>query len=973
MKNADVARPKQQRSTRPSRGRLGVKHPRFRRPDLSYQIPSSDLEQAIQRYVDLYEFAPVAYVSFDRSGRIDEANLAASQLFGAPRNLLVGCPLSMFVTQEDLGLFLNHLLRCRSGAQKFVETELKIKRRNGEIIQVHLNSTPLASTRMRNGARLFLTAIVDLTEQKRTEEIIRRSEQRYRTLFELVPVAMYTCDANGFILEYNERAVELWGQEPGENGSVARFCGCQKIYHPDGRPMPPKESPMARALNGQKLKPEKLEFIIERSEGERRHVIAVTEVVRDDGGRIVEAINCLHDMTERKRAEAAALRLAAIVQSSHDAIAAKDLNGIITDWNKSAERIFGYKKQEVIGKSILLLIPPERHSEEAEILTRTRHGQSIDHYETVRRRKDGTLIDVSLTISPIKDRAGKIVGISKIARDITRQKQAEKALAEAVRRQAALYKFVQRRSEAKCVTEIHAAALDAVIALLQCDRAAIVLFDEQGVMRFVASTGLSRRYRKAVEGHSPWRPGTTDPQPVCLHDVDLADAPLKSAITSEGIKSLAFIPLVARKRLIGNMMIYYNAPHDFSRSDLNLVNTIGRQLAHGIDRKQAEEALHESEQRSRAMIEQATVGIGRADRQGRLLFVNKPFCDMLGYRESELIGQPIRMFTYKHETARTAALFGRLIRQGKPYELEKRYVRKDGSVIWVNVSASPVRDIRGKVQSAVAVVVDVTDRKKAETELRRSKKMLEILVQRRTRALRATNAELKREIERRKGLEGDILAVSDREQQRLGRELHDSLCQDLSAIGLMAHCTALRLKNHRVIQVEDLEKIAELISNSVIEARNIARDLHKEEINAADFKRALHDLAERKIWSTPCRLNIATQFEIESDSVASEVYRILREALTNVSKHARATQTLVEVRRRRDELIFSVTDNGVGLDAKARSGDGLGFHIMSYRAKSIGAYLEVQSPANGGTRVSVHLPNGAATAARPNGSSSRSR
>jgi len=122
-----------------------------------------------------------------------------------------------------------------------------------------------------------------------------------------------------------------------------------------------------------------------------------------------------------------------VVRSSHDAIVAKDLNGIITDWNQSAERIFGYKPKEIIGKSILTLIPKDRVNEETEILSKIRRGQSIDHYETVRRCKDGRLIDVSLTISPVKDPNGKIVGVSKIARAITKEKQTERRLNEQAR------------------------------------------------------------------------------------------------------------------------------------------------------------------------------------------------------------------------------------------------------------------------------------------------------------------------------------------------------------------------------------------------------------------------------------------------------------------------------------------------------------------------------------------------------------
>jgi PAS domain S-box-containing protein len=396
-----------------------------------FRHPKTKLEAAIQRYVDLFEFAPIAYVSFDRVGRIQEINLAAAQLLGGSRGSLIGRPFALHVTKEDGGVFLNHLLRCRSSYSR-VETGLHLRKRNGEIILAHLASSPMTSS-MKNGALLYQTAIVDLTERTRFEEKIQRSEERYRTLFDLVPVAVYVCDADGIIQEYNRRAAELWGREPGGNGEGPRFCGSYKIYYPDGRYMPHEECPMARALRGEKLKAEDLDIIVERPDGERRHVIPAPRILTNVHGKITGAINSLFDITERRRAEAAAMRLAAVVQSSHDAVAAKTLNGIITDWNQSAERIFGYKPKEIIGKSVLTLIPKDRQSEEQEILRRIRRGESLDHYESVRRRKDGQLIDVSLTISPIKGPKGEIVGVSKIARDITNQKQTGRRLAEQAR------------------------------------------------------------------------------------------------------------------------------------------------------------------------------------------------------------------------------------------------------------------------------------------------------------------------------------------------------------------------------------------------------------------------------------------------------------------------------------------------------------------------------------------------------------
>jgi PAS domain S-box-containing protein len=140
------------------------------------------------------------------------------------------------------------------------------------------------------------------------------------------------------------------------------------------------------------------------------------------------------DMSERKQAEEITGLLAAIVASSDDAIISKNLDGIITSWNVSAERIFGYTPQEAIGEHVTLIIPPERHAEESDILDRLRRGERVDHFHTVRRRKDGSLLDVSLTISPVRDSSGRVIGASKVARDISAQKQADRALRESEQR-----------------------------------------------------------------------------------------------------------------------------------------------------------------------------------------------------------------------------------------------------------------------------------------------------------------------------------------------------------------------------------------------------------------------------------------------------------------------------------------------------------------------------------------------------------
>jgi PAS domain S-box-containing protein len=166
--------------------------------------------------------------------------------------------------------------------------------------------------------------------------------------------------------------------------------------------------------------------------------------IRIAGGDVLGIVVIFRDVTARQRAEQVRARLAAIIESSDDAIVGKTLDGIITSWNPGATRLFGYEPQEIIGKSITTLIPPELHAEEDEILARLRRGERVDHFETVRIAKDGRRIDISVTISPIRGEEDEIVGASKIARDITERKRAERVEREAVRRR---YEFLARLAQ----------------------------------------------------------------------------------------------------------------------------------------------------------------------------------------------------------------------------------------------------------------------------------------------------------------------------------------------------------------------------------------------------------------------------------------------------------------------------------------------------------------------------------------------
>lgn len=237
--------------------------------------------------------------------------------------------------------------------------------------------------------------------------------------------AIISKDLNGVITSWNEAAERLFGY------SAAEAIGQRiTLVIPEDR-LDEEELLLAKVREGTGIS--HFETVRRRRDGTLVDVSVAVSPIRDAQGKVIGASKIVRDITLARRTEREALRLAAIVETSDDAIASKDLNGIIQTWNKAAERMFGYTADEAIGQSITIIIPEERLSEETEVLTRVRAGLSIEHFETVRRRKDGSLLDISLTVSPIRTHAGVVIGASKIARDISEQKRLQTIAEDASR------------------------------------------------------------------------------------------------------------------------------------------------------------------------------------------------------------------------------------------------------------------------------------------------------------------------------------------------------------------------------------------------------------------------------------------------------------------------------------------------------------------------------------------------------------
>ena len=242
-----------------------------------------------------------------------------------------------------------------------------------------------------------------------------------------------------------------------------------------------------------------------------------------------------------------------------------------------------------------------------------RDGIPVIDQEVVIERPDGSRGVALVNIRPLQDAAGNIAGAVNCFYDITERKHIDQEyvltrgqveeltvkLAQEREQQVALHLFTDRLYRADSRQAVYDAALDAIDGALGCERAAILLFDESGVMRFVAWRGLSDGYRRAVDGHSPWTRDTKDPRPICIEDIGSAELPdpLKATVKSEGIGALAFIPLMAKGELVGKFMTYYEAPHVFSDTEIDLAVNIARQLGFSVERMNAVDAEHRAHAR----------------------------------------------------------------------------------------------------------------------------------------------------------------------------------------------------------------------------------------------------------------------------------------------------------------------------------------------------------------------------------------
>lgn len=621
---------------------------------------------------------------------------------------------------------------------------------------------------------------------------------------------------------------------------------------------------------------------------------------------------------ERRSAQAIAKRLAAIVESTDDAVIAKTVEGIITDWNPAAERLIGYAANEIVGQPIGVLVPPDRAEEEAQILTRIRQGEHIRNFETERVRKNGEAFPVSVTISPIREPAGaiagatKIIGASTIMRDISERKRAE-ASAQAQR----LFS-------------------DTLIESLP---GIFYLYDEQRrLLRW-------NRNFATVSGYSMEEIARMHPLDFFTAEDHARVDQAISEVFENGESSLeaAFLSKDG-----GVTLHFFTGIRLFFEGSVCLIGV-------GIDiseRKRAEDELKANEQHQRQLARQVE--------SQRARLVEAQAVAKIGSWETELQDMRVtwsdetyRIFetdpasfqpthagvlarVHPEDRARVDAAFAASLGETAPSAIEHRIVTPAGRIKIVEERWQIFRDPQGQPLRAVGTCQDITQRKEAEQAL-----------QEYARRLQAVSRQ--------------VLEVQENERRLLARELHDTVGQELTAISLNLTMVRLALPPDLTVTVGNrLDDSQKLLEDTTQHLRSVMVELRPPAIDEFGLVAALKEHARRVADRSGFELVLRAvepkpRFPL---ATAMALFRIVQEALNNTVKHAQASTITIELHEGPDLITLTVADDGKGFDTTRKpliGVYGMGMTTMRERAETIGAQLRIDSAIGKGTRVKIEI------------------
>lgn len=772
------------------------------------------------------------------------------------------------------------------------------------------------------------------TERGRTDEILGETENFIRHLIELSPV----------VLDVYDLVTEHHTYFSSDALSVLGYTGDEmaQMTEPFAVFLEPEDMPGIRE-NVNRLKRladgeiNEFECRIRRGDGERRWMNSRSMIfARDENGEASQVISATFDVTERREAEEKLIESEKRFRSYFElgligmAITSPTKGCLAV--NDEICKILGYERDELLVKNWAEMTHPDDLAADAAEFDRVMRGE-IDGYKLDKRwiRKDGRIVDTMISVKVLRRADDSVDYFVALLEDITERKRAEEAL---------------RESEAKYRTLFD--SIDEGFCLIE------MIHDSQGVP-------IDYRFLETNRAFEAW---------------GIAGATGKTAlelvpdVEKHWIETYGRIAETGEAVRVEDNVASMNQWFDIYASRVG--GSGSRKVAVVVNdttkRKQAEKKLRESEENYRVIVNQAVAGIFKLDLEGNVTFSNQRFGEMLEYGGEELLEMNAQQIVYSEDVPRNNWLFKRLKNQGLSYEIEKRLVRKDGSLVWVNNQVSPVFNSAGDPKSVIVVSVDITERRHAKEALQQVNDELEHRVAKRTRQLSDLNEDLRKEIEMRERVEAErerllrrVVSAQEDEQQRIARNMHDQLGQNLSALALKLSA----LKNDYDTQPELREHFASLkkiVRQLDADVDFLVRELRPTALD--DFGLVVAVSNYIKNWSKHFSIRaelhtVGMGKDRLTHEIETALYRVTQEALTNVAKHARAENVDVILERRSDSVSVLIEDDGIGFDAERAFGadeKGFGLIGMRERAALAGGVLRIESGAGRGATVVVRIP-----------------
>jgi PAS domain S-box-containing protein len=469
--------------------------------------------------------------------------------------------------------------------------------------------------------------------------------------------------------------------------------------------------------------------------------INVTSITFDE---IEYSCAFVRDISERKEAEKRLAHFSAIVDSSQDAIIGKTLDGVVTSWNPGAERLYGYTAAEMVGQPISTIMPPGRPDEIPSLLMKVTQGEHVEQYDTIRRRKDGGVVDVSLTLSPITNSDGEIVGISTIAHNVTNRKRAE----ERARLEEARAKMLLELSQMtnRSAAEIANYAMESAIKLTGSTIGHIAFTNEDetvltmhywsiGAMKECAVVDKPIVYQ--VKNTGLWGEAIRQRKPVITNNY-AAPNPLKKGTPPGHVQLTRHmnIPVFDGGRIVAVAGVA-NKAENYEDDDVRQLTLFMDGMWRILCRKRAEESLREEKDYTQSIIRSMADMLVVVSPDGRIVTINEATCQSLGYPKHELIGQPaallfeeedtIQFILSEHPLSVNRPVLHRLVKEGSVSRVEKSLRTKGGERIPVFLSGAVMRDDEGEILGIVCLAFDITERKEMERRQDLSAEVLGIL------------------------------------------------------------------------------------------------------------------------------------------------------------------------------------------------------------------------------------------------------